>query len=714
VPEALSSTQGWAEKIRQELAPAHGRYGGALRTTFAATIAAVILLVLQVPMIAPGLYLIFLVSYDVPYLTFRRSIMELATQCSGVAVALTLIQITGNDPMARVLGIAGFTFLSAFLLNACTLRVAAMNMGIFPVLTLSLWEYHLPSHVLVYLSLAPVATGAVAVGCKVVIEYLFTHRDPHRALHLEMTARLKAMRTLFELYGEGGARIELKPAIAVVSRFAFAGQSKMLSLLNEVESAPEREDSGALVLPASIPAMARLLDIAAAFGRQHPEGIDDAQKAQVRRIAAGLEDAERGLLGTSETRENDRVAHDSGLLPSFVQALYNFGEISRTARTRKQERLFRPTPGKARQPWFKPDAWSNPEYLRYATKLSICATLCYIIYNSLQWPGISTATLTVLVAGLSTTGATNQKMLFRIVGALIGGVVFGIGCIVFVYPYADTLLPFLLSVGCVSFIAAWIARSAHLGYVGLQIAFSFYLTAFQEYSVPQGKLGEHAHVNLAHKFAAPLILTSGRDRILGVLLALIVMWAIFHRIHPERAVEKMHRGLAQLLRVVAELLPLLGKGGSEQVAALREEAEAIVVEVRGLAETIPYELDHHVEKDLELSAAIQNAISSTGSLLLHSAAQSPHRTHERLPLPQIEPLQQEMADGLHRLATMFEQNGLASEVSTAVPPDVWLNNTTPSISESVGSAVEAYSALWSQCIAIHAGNTKLNSGSAAE
>lgn len=76
---------------------------------------------------------------------------------------------------------------------------------------------------------------------------------------------------------------------------------------------------------------------------------------------------------------------------------------------------------KARGPWFKPDAWTNPEYRHYASKLSLCATLCYVIYNALDWPGISTATLTVLVAGLSTTGVTNQKMLFRIAGALIGG-----------------------------------------------------------------------------------------------------------------------------------------------------------------------------------------------------------------------------------------------------------------------------------------------------
>jgi len=712
VTEASDSTRGWAEKIRRELAPTHGRFEGALRTASAATIATAILLTLQLPMIAPGIYLIFLVSYDVPYLTFRRSLMELATQCLGVAAALALIQITGNDPMARVLGIAAFTFLSAFLLQACTARIVAMNIGIFPVLTLSLWEYHLPSKLLVYLSAAPIAAGAVAVGCKVVIEYLFTHRDPRRALNLEIAARLTAMHTLFTLYCEDTTNDELAPAITQVSRFAFAGQSKMLSLLKEVESAPEREDSEAQILPATIPMLAWLLDLAAAFGERNLDGIEAAKRAQARRIAAGLdaielegselETVETDRLDAWEAREDQESGQDSELLERFLQGLYNLGEITRNAKMRRQKHVHTSAVEKARDPWFKPDAWTNPEYLRFATKLSLCATLCYVLYNAFSWPGISTATLTVLVAGLSTSGTTNQKMLFRIVGALIGGVIFGIGCIVFVYPFADSLLPFLLSVGLVSFVAAWTARSAHLGYIGLQIAFSFYLTAFQEYAIPQGKPGEHAHINLAHKFAAPVILTIGRDRVLGVLLALVVMWAIFHRVHSERAIEKMQRSLAQLLRTVAELLPLFGQGATERVAVLRDDTEAMVVEMRGLAEAIPYELDHHVERDLKRSETIQNAISSAGSLLLHAAAQRPHSEEAAPPLPAAGLCIGELSEGLRRIAARMEERNSGFEDSATAPMDSSLLSIGSAAPKSARPVLEAYSILCSQCRAIYA------------
>ena len=685
MPEAFAQTRGWLDKVFQELPPAHGRYAGALRTAFAATLAAAILLMLQVPMIAPGLYLIFLVSYDVPYLTLRRSVMELVSQCAGVALALMLIQVTGNDPMARVLGIAAFTFLSAFLLNACTARVTAMNLGIFPVLTLSLWEYHLPPKLLVYLSAAPIATGALAVGCKVAIEYLFTHRDPQRALQLEIAARLKALRAMFALYGMENSGDQLKPAIAAVSRYAFAGQGKMLSLLKEVQSQPMAHGTEVAVHSAVIPFLARLLDQAASFGRQSSEGIGESWKPAATRIAHTLHAIETGRF-EEVTNPDEDIARLHAPFRTLFQTLYNLAAVSRPTRQYAAVDL----PQQKKEPLFKADAWTNREYLAYAAKLSLCATLCYIIYNALAWPGISTATLTVLVAGLSTSGTTNQKMLFRIVGALIGGVIFGIGCIVFVYPFSDTLLPFLLSVACVSFLAAWIARSAHLGYIGLQIVFAFYLVVFQEYAIPLGKLGEHAHIDLAHGFGAPTIMTLGRDRLLGILLALVVMWAIFHRLHPERAVEKMRRNLARLLRVVADVLPRFGNVPADQINALREEAQSIVVETRGLAEAIPYELDQHMQRDMEMSEAIQNAISSAGSLMLHVAAQDRAKedafaTHR----PPGRAQEDRIADGLRRMAILLEDPSAQSDMHAAPP-------------ESPAGVREAYSILWQQCAEIRA------------
>jgi multidrug resistance protein MdtO len=67
-----------------------------------------------------------------------------------------------------------------------------------------------------------------------------------------------------------------------------------------------------------------------------------------------------------------------------------------------------------------PDALTNPEHLKFALKGCIAASLCYIIYNSIAWSGISTAVTTCLLTGLSTIGVSRQKQVLRFAGALVG------------------------------------------------------------------------------------------------------------------------------------------------------------------------------------------------------------------------------------------------------------------------------------------------------
>jgi multidrug resistance protein MdtO len=699
---AANQTPEWLNKVYQELAPAHGRYEGALRTAFAATLATYVLLVLQTPLIAPGVYLIYLVSYDVPYLTFKTSVLELFYQCVGVALSLMLIAVTGNDPMARVLGVAAFTFLSAFLLRACTVRVAAMNLGIFPILTLSLWELHLPPEQLVHLSMWPIATGAVAVSIKVAIEYIFARRDPNHALQAEMKARLEALQQLFQGFAEDEPAQEMKQRVAKVSRYAFAGQGKMLSLLEEVRLRFIPEDAPQPIPPALIPYIARLLDVSASFARQHQTQLYDGQRPRFLQIAAMLARLQTQSAEEARNLEEMEPEETAGQLRQIEQLLFTMESISHADQIQPHERLLKALPRREKKPWFRPGAWSNPEYLTYATKLSLCATLCYVIYNSLAWPSASTATLTVLVAGVTSSGATNQKMLFRILGATIGGILFGIGCIVFVYPYADSALPFLISIAVVSFIGAWIARSAHMGYVGLQIVFSFYLVAFQEYSTPiGGSPGQGQFMSRVHGFGAPLQMIQARDRLMGVLIALFVMWVIFHQLHPKRVVDRMRLGLARLLRMEADLLSLIRTGETGRVTALREDVLALVLEVRGLAEAIPFELDQHVEQDTEISEEIQHALTSTEGLFLHARAAWPRADEPPAELDVVKSINDSVAQGMRAMADMLDGTPRTLELD-AIASALSTSRTAAASSESLTSVLIAYTRLQRQILKIQA------------
>lgn len=620
--ESIAKTSGWQERLLQELAPAHGRMAGALRTAVAASVAAVVLLYLQLPMITPGLYLIYLVSYDVPYLTFKRSMQELASQAFGVVLALLLVIVTDNDPMARVLGIAAFTFLSAYLLNACTVRVMAMNLGIFPVLTLTLWELHRPPGQLVYFSFAPVMTGALAIGCKIALEYLFTRRDPYHALQLELRQRLIAVQRLFESFAAGAASDVRSTVMREVTRYAFSGQGKMAALVQELHTGPHRETSPGDLPPALVPFVARFLDLAASIGRRKQGEVSSDQRPYLLILAKRIKELLRGHHPEA-MQPRIRAAGEADLtLLQIERDLDNIVSLAHVNHAALPKKATIDLPGEPKS-WFRADALDNPEYIVYAAKLSLSATLCYVLYNAMGWPGISTATLTVLVAGLSTSGATNQKMLFRLIGSLIGGVLFGLGCQIFVYPNASTELPFLFSVFAVSFMSAWIARGAHLGYVGMQMVFSFYMVAFQEYMTPVVPGSEFAPIALpVHGFTAPLSLTQGRDRVLGILLALFVMWIVFHRLHPRRSIDRMRQGFAKLLRTLAMQIRALLERDAVRDVQLRAQANDALLEIRTLAEAIPYELDQEVESDRARAETIQEAITQAGSLFLHLSALS--------------------------------------------------------------------------------------------
>lgn len=118
-------------------------------------------------------------------------------------------------------------------------------------------------------------------------------------------------------------------------------------------------------------------------------------------------------------------------------------------------------------------------------------------------------------------------------------------------------------------------------------------------------------------FGAPLALRQGRDRIVGIFLALLVMWAVFHQIHPQRAIERMRMKLGQLLEHEARQIEQMRQKDSQTDSRLRLQAMAIVSEIRRLGEAIPYEFDRHVKEDLMKAEAIEQALVHAGNIFLH-------------------------------------------------------------------------------------------------
>jgi uncharacterized membrane protein YccC len=159
---------------------------------------------------------------------------------------------------------------------------------------------------------------------------------------------------------------------------------------------------------------------------------------------------------------------------------------------------------------FVADAFSNPAYQVFALRGCLAATICYVTWLGLGWPGLGVCTVTcVIAAPLSTPGSSRQRLTTRLLGLLTGGVICGIGSQVFILPSVDSIVGFALPFAAVSAAAAWVSTSSpRLSYFGRQMALAYYLTMFQTWGVNA-------------------TIATSRDRLMGILLGLLAMWLVF-------------------------------------------------------------------------------------------------------------------------------------------------------------------------------------------
>src|SRR5262249_48970815 len=196
-----------------------------------------------------------------------------------------------------------------------------------------------------------------------------------------------------------------------------------------------------------------------------------------------------------------------------------------------------PSPDDIPRPaFFAPDALVNPEHFQFALKGCMAASACYVFYNAAAWPGISTSVTTCLLTALSTVGASHQKQILRITGAIAGGLFIGMGSQVFVLPSLDSIAGFTVLFVLVTALSAWIMTSSpRLSYFGLQMALAFYLINLQEFRIQTS-------------------LEVARDRVLGILLGLFMMWVVFDQLWAAPAAVEMKRTFISNLRLLAEFV----------------------------------------------------------------------------------------------------------------------------------------------------------------
>ena len=482
--------------LAQELAPREGRGLAVARIAAACTITVAIAMVFRIPLAAYMAYMVFLTSQDDRAATATMAVGGALAITLAVIFTLGLAQIALGDPAIRLPAMALTTFLAMFSVRTFALGPIAFLAG-FVIVTMQSVVDDVPSpEVFTRTTLWLWVVVVVPVLTTVLINLLFG--------------------PLASAVAERGVRKVLTDLEDALTRGQIAGRlaqwRTILVPLIEKSRNP--------------PAIQRLLD-ALLILEAYPDPIPPRERTRLSYLV-------RGCLSALERRSLVAEAPpETQSLPEALAATHAFAELQRElSRTHAHQPAH--TGHKPRQ-LFVPDALSNPAHWQFALKTTLAIMIVYSVYTMLDWDGLRTSIVTCFFVALGTLGETVHKLVLRLSGALIGGLIAGLS-IVFALPHFTDIGQLCALTAVVALFAGWVTTSSErLSYAGLQIAFAFFLGLLQTYSPATD-------------------LTVLRDRVVGILLGNVVMTLVFSGLWPESAITRLRGALADALRGIAALL----------------------------------------------------------------------------------------------------------------------------------------------------------------
>ena len=566
------------EFLRRELAPTPGRGSKTFRLTLACLAATIPILTHHIPHGLIVMILMYLITQEDTAATVIGSILGLIGATLGLGLALLAWRISLDIVWLRLCFLVAFLFGGLFLKRVLTIGALGSAIGLPASLVMILPDILPPSpEVLVEFVLWIWWCVTLGLSINSGVQLLLSPGDPLMLLQHELVTRIKAVEQSLRRLASSEA---LEPSSASLSSLSIAGMSRPLALLKTASVvhawAGERHDG----LATLITLIDRFVTSAVAL-----EGLVAHSAEPIRH--------ER-LLSVAEGCDRMRLAFEKMRLPAPGEWVALADEKNTEApiplldieRTLDQIALTLPqyfaelghskaAPAEKRS-LFLPDAFDNPEYVRFAIKGTLAALICYVAFIGFDYPGIYTSVITCFVVALSTIGASNQKGILRFGGAAVGGLM-GLIALVYLFPNIETIGGFWLVFGTGTAIAAWVNfGTPRISYGGYQVGLAFYKAILQD-------------------FGPATSATVVRDRLIGVFFGLIVFGIVENLLWPVRARDALRARLAEVLRLLAELARSKTRADENptvlvnDVDSWRRRISQKVEEAQGLIESSKFE-----------------------------------------------------------------------------------------------------------------------------
>lgn len=519
------------EFLRWELAPYPGRIDTVVRMTLTVTLVMIVVVTFRIPNAFLAALFSILVVRENLIATWRGAQMVVLGFAFSSIYILVGMMLFRGFPITHFFWVIGSLYLIFFVMRT-TSNYGAGWAFVVPIgISLPVWDRSLPSQVQVENTLWPVLIIAVGAGISLGIEAIHRIFDSSDPLIVFVDDLLLTVQQV----AESTASIQTPPKAILdkVHQYRMIGTGRLRVTLQRQGFDPTRRAQRGAVIALA----ARLINLVADLGRARTIlNLDDTSR--LRGLSERLEIIrkefrESGVISVSPLATEGHPSSSSPVLQDMERTVALMTEVF-------QDNAIVADSQKATQPgWralFLPDAFSNPEYVRFAFAGCLAATACYILYNALDWPGIFISVLTCIVTALTTIGNSLQARFLRLAGFVVGGLIMGISAQILILPSLDSVFGFVIFFAAGSAVAAWFATSSpRLSYFGVQVALAFYFINLQD-----------AHIQTD--------LTIARDKVIGVLVGILAMGFIFDRLVTKSDAEHLHKLLVRNIQMLAELL----------------------------------------------------------------------------------------------------------------------------------------------------------------
>jgi multidrug resistance protein MdtO len=508
------------ELLAVELAPREGRWAAVVRIATGCAITVAIAMVFQIPQPTYMAYIVFLLSKEEKNATVTSALGAFFAATLAILLTLGLELIDTAEPALRIPLMALATYAAMFTAYTCALGPISYLAGFVIVLLQTLVDDVPSPEVLTRTTLWAWVVVFVPMTVTVIVNLLF---DQGARAYLDRTVR-KVLKELEASFADGAYHECLAE-----------WRARLVPLLETAQHNAAKTPRRGQVTVSVIGALLEALVILEAVPDDLPDTVREALASRVRACRRAIESDTAGPeMHDSIAPVPQRVDASIEQAPAVI-ALFSTLSVLLSAIGRRGSP---PVKTKAHHPTRRPfvaDAFSNPAHWQFALKTTMAVMISYAIYTLLDWPGMRTAVVTCFFVALTSLGETVHKLVLRLSGAILGGLVAGL-CIVFVLPHLTDIGQLCLLIFAVSVGAAWVATSSELlSYAGLQIAFAFFLGVLQGY-------------------APATDLTVLRDRIAGILLGNIVITIIFSSFWPQSARSGVRAALVDALRAIGGVI----------------------------------------------------------------------------------------------------------------------------------------------------------------